>query len=92
MTRFNLCTNYLASFNFCCSNKKNPLNFFYSFEMQNGNVGFMLSCYDAELSYDSSADTFKARYGDPSNINRVELSSIQACVRPYDCLHLWLRK
>lgn len=22
VTRFNLCTNYLASFNFCCSNKK----------------------------------------------------------------------
>ncbi|KAG5552628.1 hypothetical protein RHGRI_010649 [Rhododendron griersonianum] len=32
------------------------------YNRENGNVGFMLSCYDAELSYDSSADTFKARY------------------------------
>ncbi|KAL6974869.1 hypothetical protein U1Q18_007796 [Sarracenia purpurea var. burkii] len=34
----------------------------YNREVQNGHVGFMLSCYDAELSYDSSKDTFKARY------------------------------
>ena len=31
--------------------------------MQNGHVGFMLSCYDAQLCYDSSTDTFEARYG-----------------------------
>lgn len=30
--------------------------------LQNGNVGFMLSCYDAQLSYDSGTDTFQARY------------------------------
>lgn len=30
--------------------------------MQNGNVGFMLSCYDAQLRYDSGSDTFQARY------------------------------
>ncbi|KAL6341797.1 hypothetical protein AAG906_038041 [Vitis piasezkii] len=29
---------------------------------QSGHVGFMLSCYDAELSYDSHTDTFQARY------------------------------
>lgn len=29
---------------------------------QNGHVGFMLSCYDAELSYDCHTDTFIARY------------------------------
>ncbi|GLT54250.1 hypothetical protein SLA2020_274630 [Shorea laevis] len=28
----------------------------------NGHVGFMLSCYDAEVSYDSRTDTFQARY------------------------------
>lgn len=30
--------------------------------MQNGHVGFLLSCYDAELSYDPQTDTFKAKY------------------------------
>lgn len=29
--------------------------------LQNGHVGFMLSCYDAELSYDLRTDTFQAR-------------------------------
>lgn len=28
---------------------------------QNGHVGFMLSCYDAQLSYDHLTDTFRAR-------------------------------
>ncbi|KAJ6811029.1 F-box protein-like isoform X2 [Iris pallida] len=32
------------------------------YNRQNGNAGFMLSCYDAELSYDSRTDTFYARY------------------------------
>ncbi|XP_052176838.1 F-box protein At2g32560-like isoform X2 [Diospyros lotus] len=32
------------------------------YNRENGHVGFMLSCYDAELSYDSSTDTFRARY------------------------------
>ncbi|XP_057461863.1 F-box protein At2g32560-like isoform X2 [Actinidia eriantha] len=32
------------------------------YNRENGNIGFMLSCYDAELSYDSSTDTFKASY------------------------------
>ncbi|KAL7113550.1 hypothetical protein ACP275_04G068000 [Erythranthe tilingii] len=32
------------------------------YNRENGHVGFMLSCYDAELSYDLQTDTFKARY------------------------------
>ena len=32
------------------------------YNRENGHVGFMLSCYDAELSYDQHTDTFKARY------------------------------
>ncbi|WOG82968.1 hypothetical protein DCAR_0102141 [Daucus carota subsp. sativus] len=32
------------------------------YNRENGHVGFMLSCYDAELCYDSRTDTFQARY------------------------------
>ncbi|KAL0459114.1 UNVERIFIED_CONTAM: F-box protein [Sesamum latifolium] len=32
------------------------------YNRENGHVGFMLSCYDAELSYDLRTDTFHARY------------------------------
>lgn len=32
------------------------------YNRENGHVGFMLSCYDAELSYDSHTNTFRARY------------------------------
>ncbi|KAL1208881.1 F-box protein [Cardamine amara subsp. amara] len=32
------------------------------YNRENGHVGFMLSCYDAELSYDSHTDSFQARY------------------------------
>jgi hypothetical protein len=32
------------------------------YNRENGNAGFMLSCYDAQLSYDSRTDTFQARY------------------------------
>ncbi|MBA0690706.1 hypothetical protein Goari_008366 [Gossypium aridum] len=32
------------------------------YNRENGHVGFMLSCYDAELSYDPRTDTFEARY------------------------------
>ncbi|KAB2615271.1 F-box protein [Pyrus ussuriensis x Pyrus communis] len=32
------------------------------FNRENGQVGFMLSCYDAKLSYDPRTDTFQARY------------------------------
>ncbi|KAG6504374.1 hypothetical protein ZIOFF_036706 [Zingiber officinale] len=30
--------------------------------LQHGHLGFMLSCYDAEVSYDGRTDTFLARY------------------------------
>ncbi|ONH94841.1 hypothetical protein PRUPE_7G034300 [Prunus persica] len=32
------------------------------YNRENGNVGFMLSCYDAQVSYDSRTNTFQARY------------------------------
>ncbi|XP_062016334.1 F-box protein At2g26850 [Rosa rugosa] len=32
------------------------------YNRENGHVGFVLSCYDAELSYDPRTDTFQARY------------------------------
>ncbi|XP_002968595.2 F-box protein At2g26850 [Selaginella moellendorffii] len=32
------------------------------FNRENGHVGFLLSCYDAELSYVRSSDSFRARY------------------------------
>nr|GMD00278.1 F-box protein At2g26850-like isoform X1 [Ipomoea batatas] len=34
----------------------------YNREVQNGQLGFTLSCYDAEVNYDSNADKFRARY------------------------------
>ncbi|KAJ6844243.1 putative F-box protein [Iris pallida] len=47
------------------------------YNRENGNVGFMLSCYDAELSYDSRTDTFNARY--PPHGQR--LASVEERVR-----------
>lgn len=32
------------------------------YNREHGHVGFLLSCYDAEVSYDRKTDTFKARY------------------------------
>ncbi|GMG99982.1 hypothetical protein Nepgr_001822 [Nepenthes gracilis] len=32
------------------------------FNRENGHLGFLLSCYDAELSYEPQTDTFQARY------------------------------
>ncbi|XP_058743100.1 F-box protein At2g32560-like [Vicia villosa] len=32
------------------------------YNRENGHVGFMLSCYDAEVTYDPHTDTFQARY------------------------------
>ncbi|KAJ9544025.1 hypothetical protein OSB04_023732 [Centaurea solstitialis] len=63
------------------------------FDVQNGNVGFLLSCYDAKVSYDSSNDSFKARYsarGRPTteeNIGRERLRSPAVDASPYD-LHV----
>ncbi|KAF4371978.1 F-box protein At2g26850 [Cannabis sativa] len=40
-------------------------NFFFPaqvYNRENGHVGFMLSCYDAQVSYDPRTDTFQARY------------------------------
>ncbi|XP_057795061.1 uncharacterized protein LOC131011296 isoform X2 [Salvia miltiorrhiza] len=37
-------------------------DFFGWMKLQNGHVGFMLSCYDAQLSYGSTSDNFVARY------------------------------
>ncbi|XP_031266295.1 F-box protein At2g32560-like [Pistacia vera] len=37
------------------------------YNRENGHAGFMLSCYDAQLSYDSRTNTFRARY---SNLGR----------------------
>ncbi|KAL3530018.1 hypothetical protein ACH5RR_009340 [Cinchona calisaya] len=39
------------------------------YNRENGHVGFMLSCYDAELSYNPRTDTFQARY--PPHGNRA---------------------
>ncbi|KAK9692282.1 hypothetical protein RND81_09G253600 [Saponaria officinalis] len=44
------------------------------YNRENGHVGFMLSCYDAELSYDSQTDTFNARYT-PHGIRAVAMES-----------------
>ncbi|KAK9082011.1 hypothetical protein Syun_030993 [Stephania yunnanensis] len=32
------------------------------YNRENGHVGFMLSCYDADVNYDSQTDSFHARY------------------------------
>lgn len=39
------------------------------YNRENGHAGFMLSCYDAELSYNGKTDTFQARY--PPHGNRA---------------------
>lgn len=38
-----------------------PIATFTCALLQNGHVGFMLSCYDADISYDPRTDTFQAR-------------------------------
>ncbi|XP_016484983.1 F-box protein At2g26850-like isoform X1 [Nicotiana tabacum] len=44
-------------------------------EVQNGHVGFTLSCYDAEVSYDCNTNTFRARY--PSQGRRIVEENIE---------------
>ncbi|XP_074581834.1 F-box protein At2g32560-like [Curcuma longa] len=39
------------------------------YNREHGHMGFMLSCYDAEVSYDCRTDTFRARY--PPNGRRT---------------------
>ncbi|KAL8527388.1 hypothetical protein ACS0TY_005303 [Phlomoides rotata] len=46
------------------------------YNRENGHIGFMLSCYDAELRYDQQTDTFEARY--PPHGRRA--SPIETCV------------
>ncbi|KAL4587370.1 hypothetical protein LXL04_000239 [Taraxacum kok-saghyz] len=63
------------------------------YNRENGNVGFLLSCYDAKVSYDSNSDSFTARYlahGRPTteeNIKWERLRSATVNTSPYD-LHL----
>ncbi|KAL3534664.1 hypothetical protein ACH5RR_003125 [Cinchona calisaya] len=70
----------------------------YNREVQNGQLGFMLSCYDAELSYDSSTDTFTARYSahgrrtieDKIEWNRIRAPAVDTpahVLHVSDCLH-----
>ncbi|XP_016483959.2 F-box protein At2g26850 isoform X1 [Nicotiana tabacum] len=44
-------------------------------EVQNGHVGFTLSCYDAEVSYDCNTNTFRARY--PTQGRRIVEENIE---------------
>ncbi|KAL8213727.1 hypothetical protein R6Q57_003176 [Mikania cordata] len=63
------------------------------YNRENGNIGFLLSCYDAKVTYDSHTDSFKARYasqGRPTieeNIKWDRLRSPAVDVSPYD-LHV----
>ncbi|KAJ0713838.1 putative F-box domain-containing protein [Helianthus annuus] len=63
------------------------------YNRENGNIGFLLSCYDAKVSYDSHTDSFKARYasqGRPTieeNIKWERLRSPVVDTSPYD-LHV----
>lgn len=63
------------------------------FNRENGHVGFMLSCYDAELCYDSRADNFRARFSAEGRAtvehdiewNRLRASAVDT---PAHSLHL----
>ncbi|XP_071721122.1 F-box protein At2g26850-like [Rutidosis leptorrhynchoides] len=63
------------------------------YNRENGNIGFLLSCYDAKVSYDSQTDCFKARYsaqGRPTteeNIKWERLRSPIVNASPYE-LHV----
>nr|XP_043610785.1 F-box protein At2g26850-like [Erigeron canadensis] len=63
------------------------------YNRENGNVGFLLSCYDAKVSYNSHTDSFNARYtaqGRPTteeNIKWERLRSPAVNASPYD-LHV----
>ncbi|KAL2895861.1 hypothetical protein RDABS01_000859 [Bienertia sinuspersici] len=65
----------------------------FRFPAQNGHDGFVLSCYDAELNYNSKSDTFHARYmvhGRQTVEENISWSRIRAPPvdkAPYD-LHL----
>ncbi|PON39077.1 F-box domain containing protein [Parasponia andersonii] len=68
------------------------------YNRENGHIGFMLSCYDAQLSYDSETDTFQARYAPhgrrtvEENIEWNRLRAPPVNTPPFvlhvsDCLH-----
>ncbi|KAL0359630.1 UNVERIFIED_CONTAM: F-box protein [Sesamum angustifolium] len=65
------------------------------FNRENGNVGFMLSCYDAQLSYDSMTDNFVASAGRTMIEEAIEWDRIRApsvntpanVLHISDCLH-----
>ncbi|XP_023741326.2 F-box protein At2g26850 [Lactuca sativa] len=63
------------------------------YNRENGNVGFLLSCYDAKVSYDSNSDSFKARYlahGRPTTEENIKWERLRSPVvdsSPYD-LHV----
>ncbi|KAI4330549.1 hypothetical protein MLD38_028828 [Melastoma candidum] len=42
------------------------------YNRENGHLGFMLSCYDAHICYDSPTDTFRARYSSQGGRQTVE--------------------
>lgn len=48
---------------------------FHTFLFQNGHAGFMLSCYDAQLCYDSRSDTFLARYVEKLTPSKLRLDT-----------------
>ncbi|GJU38809.1 F-box protein-like protein isoform X2 [Tanacetum coccineum] len=60
------------------------------YNRENGNVGFLLSCYDAKVSYNSHTNSFEARYlahGRPTteeNIGWERLRSPAIDTSPYD--------
>lgn len=68
------------------------------YNRENGHIGFMLSCYDAHLSYDSRTNTFQARYSPhgrrtiEENIEWDRLRAAPIDTPPFelhasDCLH-----
>jgi hypothetical protein len=68
------------------------------YNRENGHVGFMLSCYDAQLNYDPRTDTFQARYSPhgrrtiEDNIKWDRLRAPPVYTPPHtlhasDCLH-----
>ncbi|CAN6719006.1 unnamed protein product [Malus baccata var. baccata] len=68
------------------------------YNREHGNLGFLLSCYDAQLRYDSRTNTFQARYSPygrrvvEENIPWDRLRAAPVDTPPYklhvsDCLH-----
>ncbi|XP_044504552.1 F-box protein At2g32560-like [Mangifera indica] len=63
------------------------------YNRENGHAGFLLSCYDAELSYDSRTNTFRARYtnlGRRTNEENISWNRLRAppTDTPSNVLHI----